>query len=138
MRSQGEREALLERQHDLEEDLNRLLERRHQDQSELETSREEVRRLLDDLHQAEEELEHHFRDSQHGRRLVEAQQVQLQRAAGLLQRMAVLKGMSGGALPPPPIQVMALLEGYRHSLKRAERLLRGGGGDGDDGGREAL
>ena len=57
---------------------------------------------------------------------------------GLLQRMAVLKGMSAGALPPPPIQVMALLEGYRHSLKRAERLLRGVGGDGGEGGKDSL
>ncbi len=64
--------------------------------------------------------------------------MQLQRAAGLLQRMAVLKGMSAGALPPPPIQVMALLEGYRHSLKRAERLLRGVGGDGGEGGKDSL
>jgi hypothetical protein len=64
--------------------------------------------------------------------------VQIQRAAGLLHRMAVLKGMSPGALPPPPIQVMALLEGYRHSLKRAERLLRGAGGVEGEGGRDSL
>jgi hypothetical protein len=48
--------------------------------------------------------------------------------------MAVLKGLAGGQMPPPPIQVIALLEGYRHSLKRAERLLRGAGGDEGRGG----
>ena len=83
----------------------------------------DLEKVLAALHQTEEELEHYFLQTQHGRQLVDAQQVQLQRGAALLRRMAALKGVTTGYPLSQPIQVMALLEGYRQSLKRAERLL---------------
>jgi hypothetical protein len=37
--------------------------------------------------------------------------------------MGSLRGMVPGKLSDAPVQMLALLEGYRHSLKRAERFL---------------
>lgn len=78
------------------------------------------------LHQIQEELEHIFLEYQAQRSLIDAQKDQLERAARLLQ-------VTGGqkCIPivasQPSIQVLALLEGYCHSLKRAERLLNRAG-----------
>jgi len=122
---QGKREQklMVERQVDLEEELGTLRGRLQRDSANLDQAREDNQHLLGALHETEEELEHYFLRTQHGSQLMDAQQVQLQRAAALLQRMAALKGITVGIPISPPIQVMALLEGYRHSLKRAERLL---------------
>jgi hypothetical protein len=122
-RSEREQALMAKRQSSLEQELGSLQECLQRDRIDLDQARERTERLLGSLHQTEEELEHYFLQSQHGRQLADAQRAQLQRAAGLLRRMAALKGIPAGSLPPPPIQVMALLEGYRHSLKRAERLL---------------
>ena len=75
-----------------------------------------------------EQLEQYFHESQQGQQLAAAQAKQIKRAALLLQRTALLKGINVSKLPFASIQLLALLEGYRHSLKRAERLLGGGGG----------
>jgi hypothetical protein len=77
------------------------------------------------LRQSCEQLEEYFLANQNGRSLIEAQGEQLQRASLLLQRMALLRGIGIGKLPRASIQLLALLEGYRHSLKRAERLIAG-------------
>jgi chromosome segregation ATPase len=122
-RSEREQALMAKRQSSLEQELGSLQECLQRDRIDLDQARERTERLLGSLHQTEEELEHYFLQSQHGRQLADAQRAQLQRAAGLLRRMAALKGIPAGSLPPPPIQIMALLEGYRHSLKRAERLL---------------
>jgi chromosome segregation ATPase len=122
---QGKREQklLMERQVDLEKELDTLRGSLQRDSANLEHFREENQHLLGALHETEEELEHYILQTQHARQLMDAQQLQLQRAAVLMQRMAALKGITVGVPISPPIQVMALLEGYRHSLKRAERLL---------------
>ncbi|MEY4807333.1 MAG: hypothetical protein RLZZ206_1722 [Cyanobacteriota bacterium] len=122
---QGKREQklMVERQVDLEKELGTLRGSLQRDSANLEQVREDNQHLLGALHETEEELEHYFLQTQHGRQLMDAQQLQLQRAAALLQRMAALKGITTGVPISPPIQVMALLEGYRHSLKRAERFL---------------
>jgi DNA repair exonuclease SbcCD ATPase subunit len=122
-RSEREQALMAKRQSSLEQELGSLQECLQRDRIDLDQARERTERLLGSLHQTEEGLEHYFLQSQHGRQLADAQRAQLQRAAGLLRRMAALKGIPAGSLPPPPIQIMALLEGYRHSLKRAERLL---------------
>lgn len=75
-----------------------------------------------------EQLEQYFHESQQGQQLAVAQAKQIKRAALLLQRTALLKGINVSKLPFASIQLLALLEGYRHSLKRAERLLGGRGG----------
>lgn len=59
--------------------------------------------------------------------LLQAQQQQISRASQLLQQLTAGGGLISGS-GQPAIQVLALLEGYRHSLKRAERLLLGNGG----------
>ena len=108
-----------------------MAERQNLQQQEVEAASQESSRLLLELHSTEEELEHHYRESLHGRMLVEAQEQQIQRSLNLLHRMAVVKQLPAVGPMPAPIQLLALLEGYRHSLKRAERLLRGsteGGG----------
>jgi hypothetical protein len=122
---QGKREQHLmaERQADLENELDTLRGSLHRNSVNLEQLREGNQQLLGALHETEEELEHYFLQTQHGRQLLDAQHLQIQRAAALLRRMAALKGVTMGVPFSPPIQVMALLEGYRHSLKRAERLL---------------
>jgi chromosome segregation ATPase len=122
---QGKREQklMVERQVDLEKELGTLRGSLQRDSANLEHFREDNQHLLGALHETEEELEHYFLQTQNARQLIDAQQLQLQRAAALMQRMAALKGISVGVPISPPIQVMALLEGYRHSLKRAERLL---------------
>jgi hypothetical protein len=108
-----------------------MAERQKLQQQEVEAASQESSRLLLELHSTEEELEHHYRESLHGRMLVEAQEQQIRRSLDLLHRMAVVKQLPAVGPMPAPIQLLALLEGYRHSLKRAERLLRGsteGGG----------
>jgi len=122
---QGKREQklMVEQQVDLEKELGTLRGSLQRDSANLEQVREDNQHLLGALHETEEELEHYFLQTQHGRQLMDAQQLQFQRAAALLQRMAALKGITTGVPISPPIQVMALLEGYRHSLKRAERFL---------------
>jgi hypothetical protein len=75
------------------------------------------------LHQIQEELEHIFLENQAQRFLIDAQKEQLERAARLFQGTGGQKGIPLVSFQPS-IQVLALLEGYRHSLKRAERLLQ--------------
>lgn len=82
-------------------------------------------RSREQLRKSCEELEDYFLANQRDRNLIEAQGEQLQRASLLLQRMSLLKGIGIGKLPRASIQLLALLEGYRHSLKRAERLISG-------------
>jgi len=86
--------------------------------------REDADLNLLQLHQMQEELQQVFQDCQAQRLLIEAQKDQLERAAKLLQGFGAQKRVS--IIPnQTSIQVLALLEGYRHSLKRAERLLGG-------------
>jgi DNA repair exonuclease SbcCD ATPase subunit len=128
---QGERareRSVLEKQcHDLGETLLQVNEQLRAKEQEIDTSHQESSRLLEELQRIEEELEHYYRSSLHSQNLVEAQQRQLQRSVNLLRRMTVVKQLPAVGSVPAPIQLLALLEGYRHSLKRAERLLRGGG-----------
>jgi chromosome segregation ATPase len=58
--------------------------------------------------------------------LAAAQLQQLRRASALLWRLSSIKGVPGTGSSVPTLQLLALLESYRHSLKRAERLLKGG------------
>ena len=100
--------------------LRRTIEQRRSQQS----------ALLQQLQSSCETLELYHIDGKNGRRLVEAQARELQRASHLLQRVSLLKGISNKRLPASSKQLLALLEGYRHNLKRAESLLaRGGAGN---------
>jgi hypothetical protein len=93
----------------------------------LEASMQQTQLLVLQLAQVEEELIRQHKEARSYSELMSAQTIQIQRACQLMHSSADWQGMgisSGGA----SIEVLALLEGYRHSLKRAERLLTGGPG----------
>ncbi|MFN5116506.1 MAG: hypothetical protein ACK5FE_10120 [Cyanobacteriota bacterium] len=90
----------------------------------LEASMQQTQLLVLQLAQVEEELIRQHKEASGYRELMSAQTIQIQRACQLMHSSAGWEGIgssSGGA----SIEVLALLEGYRHSLKRAERLLSG-------------
>jgi hypothetical protein len=80
----------------------------------------------DQLFEAQGDLERLFLADRDKASLCDAQARSMARAAGLIDRLASARRGSLGDVQPPNIQVLALLEGYRHSLKRAARLLGGG------------
>ena len=82
--------------------------------------------LLDDqLNHTQNELERHFHLNMESSILVEAQWKELRRVLNIIERLLALKD-TGYIDNNRSIQVMALLEAYRHSLKRAARLLGSG------------
>jgi hypothetical protein len=91
-------------------------------EEELVAARERSEGVLEQLEQTQVDLELTYQDRQAQHQLNEAQAAAIGEAAQLLRRLAALRGMPTEQ-PSTSVQVMALLEGYRHSLKRAERLL---------------
>jgi chromosome segregation ATPase len=97
-------------------DKSRLM---REDITQLESDRESD---LDNLYLTQVELEEVFDTKQAHQDLCIAQAQTLQRAQVVIKKLSAFKGVPMGS-SEPSIQVLALLEGYRHSLKRAERLL---------------
>ncbi len=91
-------------------------------EEELVKIRELYESCLEQLEQTQVDLELTFKDRQAQHQLNEAQAAAIGEASQLLGRLATLRGL-GTDGSSASIQMMALLEGYRHSLKRAERLL---------------
>ena len=135
----AQREATLQQQvHDLqdqrsglEEANGRLQERLDQLEARLLQLRQSEAETLGRCQVLEDELEQRDRErhqletiQQDSAALAEAQQQQIHRASQLLQKLS-LRHRLVSASGQQSIQVLALLEGYRHSLKRAERLLLG-------------
>lgn len=89
---------------------------------ELVAARERCESCLEQLELTQVDLELTFQDRQAQHQLNEAQAAAIGEASLLLRRLAALRGV-GTDGPAASVQVLALLEGYRHSLKRAERLL---------------
>jgi hypothetical protein len=80
---------------------------------------------LDKLFATQIELEEVFSAKKSIQNLCSAQSDAIRRAQDMMQKLAQVKQLHlSGA--QPSVQMLALLEGYRHSLKRAERLLLGG------------
>ena len=77
---------------------------------------------IDKLFATQLELEEVFNGQKTLQALCKAQSEILRRAERIIQQLAEGHGIATDP-PTPSIQVLALLEGYRHSLKRAERLL---------------
>lgn len=105
----------------------------HAVEEELDRHRQELLRKHDALEQNQQALalsQDETKDQRHQvleqQNLAAAQLQQLRRASALLWRLSNIKGVPGTGSAVPTLQLLALLEGYRHSLKRAERLLRGG------------
>lgn len=112
--------ALLERLNRLETSL-RQLRRSEAD------ARARCQNLEDELERCDQERSELERVQQAGSALAAAQQQQIGRASQLLRKLSSRHALIS-ASGQQSIQMLALLEGYRHSLKRAERLLLGRGG----------
>jgi len=117
---QADNRQLLEKLHRLE------ISQRQSRQGEAE-ARARCQSLEDELERLDQDLARLENSHQAEGALLEAQQQQINRATQLLQQLTARGGLES-ASGQPAIQVLALLEGYRHSLKRAERLLLGKGG----------
>lgn len=100
----------------------RMKEELREVEEELVAARERCDACLEQLEQTQVDLELTFQDRQAQHQLNEAQAAAIGEASLLLRRLSALRGV-GTEGPSASIQVLALLEGYRHSLKRAERLL---------------
>jgi len=105
----------------------------HAVEEELDRHRQELLRKHETLEQnqqalalSQDEIENQRHQVLEQQNLAAAQLQQLRRASALLWRLSNIKGVPGTGSAVPTMQLLALLEGYRHSLKRAERLLRGG------------
>jgi hypothetical protein len=108
--------------HTANAEVARLRGRLTDREEELVTARERCEGVLEQLEQTQVDLELTYQDRQAQHQLNEAQAAAIGEAAQLLRRLAALRGMPTEQASTS-VQVMALLEGYRHSLKRAERLL---------------
>ncbi len=104
-------------------DVSELREQVRQRDTELVRLRERSDACLEQLEQTQLDLELTFQDRQAQHQLNQAQGAAIAEASAMLQRLAALRGLPGSSGQPATIQLLALLEGYRHSLKRAERLL---------------
>lgn len=124
---QSERVALAADNGQLQERLSRLEASLQQLRRSEADALTRCQNLEDELERCDQERTELERVEQAGAALAAAQQQQIGRASQLLRKLSSRDELIS-ASGQQSIQVLALLEGYRHSLKRAERLLLGRGG----------